>query len=185
MMSASIINREVSMRRLFLSILFITLLPAGWAAAAEPAGKTIILPGKREKEYTDYRYAPAIRVGDTVILSGIPAGGPGTYTEQVRRMFARAKSTLEAAGATMDDVIELQSFHANARSTAEFQKEFAELLEVHKEFFKDGYPAWTAIGNAVLLAPGAALEMRFVAVIGAGRNVKVNHTGDTNPGDKP
>lgn len=147
--------------------------------AAEAPGKTIIIPDKSERAYTEYHYAPAIKVGDTVIVSGIPAGGPGTYTEQVRRMFLRAKSTLEAAGATMDDVIELQSFHVNAKTTADFQKEFAEFLEVHKEFFKDGYPAWTAIGNAVLLAQGAVVEVKFVAVIGAGKRMKVERVVPT------
>lgn len=159
----------------YLPALFIALLfaPLVSTAATESPGKTIVIPDKSERAYTEYHYAPAIRVGDMVIVSGIPAGGPGTYTEQVRRMFNRAKAALEAAGATMDDVIELQSFHVNAKTTADFQKEFAEFLEVHKEYFKEGYPAWTAIGNAVLLAQGAVVEVRFVAAIGAGKLVKI------------
>lgn len=160
-------------RLLPLVVLATALSVSTLSRAAETPGKTIVIPDKSERAYTEYHYAPAIKVGDTVIVSGIPAGGPGTYTEQVRRMFLRAKATLEAAGATMDDVIELQSFHVNAKTTADFQKEFAEFLEVHKEFFKEGYPAWTAIGNAVLLAQGAVVEVRFVAVIGAGKRMKV------------
>lgn len=143
------------------------------AFAEEPPAKNIIIPDKSEASYANYHYAPAMRVGDIVIVSGIPAGGPGTYAEQIRRMFMRAKSTLEAAGATMDDVVELQSFHVNAKTTEDFRKEFAEFLEVHKEFFKENYPAWTAIGNAVLLAPGAVVEVRFVAYVGAGKQAKV------------
>ncbi|MBL8523491.1 MAG: RidA family protein [Betaproteobacteria bacterium] len=160
-------------RLLPLAVLAAALSISTLSQAAEAPGKTIIIPDKSERAYTQYHYAPAIKVGDTVIVSGIPAGGPGTYTEQVRRMFLRAKATLEAAGATMEDVIELQSFHVNAKTTADFQKEFAEFLDVHKEFFKEGYPAWTAIGNAVLLAQGAVVEVKFVAVIGAGKKMKV------------
>lgn len=176
------------MPRLSSLALFATTLCAATLSRAAPAldapGKTIIVPDKSERAYTEYHYAPAIRVGDMVIVSGIPAGGPGTYAEQVRRMFVRAKATLEASGATMDDVIELQSFHVNARTTADFQKEFAEFLEVHKEFFKEGYPAWTAIGNAVLLAQGAVVEVRFVAVIGAGKKMKVERVAAPATGAK-
>ncbi|MEO8104131.1 MAG: Rid family hydrolase [Betaproteobacteria bacterium] len=163
------------MTRSFLPTLFIALLgvPPVTAAATESPGKTIIIPDKSERAYSEYHYAPAIRVGDMVILSGIPAGGPGTYAEQVRRMFTRAKAALNAAGATMDDVVEIQSFHGNAKTTSDFQKEFGEFLDVHKEFFREGYPAWTAIGNAVLLAQGATVEVRIVAVIGAGKKMKI------------
>ncbi|MBI3714393.1 MAG: hypothetical protein HY255_00155, partial [Betaproteobacteria bacterium] len=80
-----------------LSVLLWPIAPAN----AEAPAKTIIIPDKRDVEYDSYHYAPAIRVGDTVILSGIPAGGPGTYQEQIRRMFRRVASTLEAAGAGM------------------------------------------------------------------------------------
>lgn len=146
------------------------VLLVSMAASAE---KIIVIPDKREREYTEYHYAPAIRVGETVILSGIPAGGPGTYKEQVRRMFQRTKSALDAAGARMEDVIEIQTFHVKPKSTADFQKEFTEFLEVHKEFIADGYPAWTAIGNAVLLSPNALVEMRVMAVIGAGKKMRV------------
>lgn len=147
------------------------------AIAAETPGKTIVIPPRLDKAYDDFHYAPAMRVGDTVIVSGIPAGGPGTYKEQIRRMFQRASRTLEAAGASMADVVELQTFHVNAKTTEAFEKEFEEFLEVHKEFIPSGYPAWTAIGNAVLLANGAVVEMRLVAVVGAGKNVKVERAG--------
>ncbi|MEP7157229.1 MAG: Rid family hydrolase [Betaproteobacteria bacterium] len=156
-------------------ILLATLLSLSFTSAAQSPGKTIFIPGKAESSYARYHYAPAIRVGDMVIISGIPAGGPGSYSEQVRRMLVRAKETLEVAGATMADVVEIQSFHVNARSSAEFQTELADFLTVHKEFFNDAYPAWTAIGNSVLLSPGAVVEVRFVAYIGAGKQAKVVH----------
>lgn len=138
--------------------------------SADASGKIIIIPDKRDIEYETYHYAPAIRVGDTVIVSGIPAVGPGTYQDKIRRMFQRVGATLQAAGAAMDDVVEIQTFHVNVKDTAEFQKEFEEFLAVHREFFASNYPAWTAIGNAVLLANGAAVEIRVVAVVGAGNN---------------
>ena len=46
-------------------------------------------------------------------------------------------------------------------------------IDVHNEFFKEGYPAWIAIGNAALLAQGATVEVRFLAVIGAGKKLSI------------
>jgi len=146
--------------------------------AAEAPGKIIIIPEKRDIEYDTYHYAPAVRVGDMVILSGIPAGGAGPYKEQIRRMFKRVAATLEAAGAGMDDVVELTTFHATARTTEEFRKEFEEFSAVHGEFFTANYPAWTAVGNTTLLANGAVVEMRVVAVIGSGKNARVSRAGN-------
>ena len=148
--------------------------------SADASGKTIIIPDKRDLEYEKYHYAPAIRLGDTVIVSGIPAAGAGTYQDKIRRMFQRVAVTLQAAGAGMDDVVEIQTFHANSKDTAEFQKEFEEILAVHREFFASNYPAWTAIGNAVLLANGAAVEIRVVAVIGASKNVHTQRPSKPN-----
>ena len=161
------------MPRMSLVLLLAANLVSLSVPPAARAEKVIVIPEKREREYTEYHYAPAVRVGDTVILSGIPAGGPGTYKEQVRRMFQRAKSGLEAAGARMEDVIEIQTFHVNAKTSADFRTEFIEFLDVHKEFISEGYPAWTAIGNAVLLSPNAVVEMRLMAVIGSGKGMRV------------
>ncbi len=159
------------MRYLFAALA--ACLPFLPALAADPPAKTVFVPERRGVEYDTWHYAPAVRVGDLVILSGIPAVGPGTYRDQVKRMFAATARTLEAAGASMADVVEIQTFHANAKTSEAFAKELEEFLAVHKEHFVSAYPAWTAIGNATLLSPGAAVEMRVMAMAGSGRNAKV------------
>ena len=132
------------------------------------AAKTIVVPEGQDPNYDEYHYAPAIRVGDMVIVSGIPAARGDTYEAKVRNMFERLKKTLAAAGAGMSDVVELQSFHATVGTEA-FQKEFAELEKIHHEYFPDAYPAWTAVGTTALLAPGAVLELRALAIVGSGK----------------
>jgi enamine deaminase RidA (YjgF/YER057c/UK114 family) len=139
----------------------------------DDAGKTIVIPAGQGRAYDDYHYAPAVRVGDTVIVSGIPAGGEGSYEDQIRRMFERARKTLEAADAKLADVVEINTFHAQPKDSAAFNAEFERFLKVHKEYFPEGYPAWTAVGTTALLAPGAVVEMRLVAVTGAGRSLRV------------
>ena len=111
-----------------------------------------------------------------VIVSGIPAALGDTYEAKVRNMFERLKRTLAAADADLSDVVELTTFHANARDIAGFQKDFSEFQRIHHEYFPSGYPAWTAVGITALLAPGAALEMRVVAVIGAGKRLEIKRT---------
>jgi enamine deaminase RidA (YjgF/YER057c/UK114 family) len=160
---------------LILLIVATPALSSQTAAAAET--KTVVIPKGQDGAYDEWGYAPAIRVGDTVIVSGIPAGGAGDYAAQVRRMFERAKATLAAAGASMDDVIELTSFHTGPKDAESFQKEFETLHKVHTEFFPSYKPAWTAVGTTALLAPGAVLEMRFVAVVGSGKAIRVDRQG--------
>lgn len=163
------------MKPLLLSLGLGLLASGSLAGAADTAStKTVVIPKGQDGAYDNWGYAPAIRVGDTVIVSGIPAGGPGEYADKVRRMFERAKETLAAAGATMDDVVELTSFHTGAKDTETFQKEFETLHKVHAEFFPSYKPAWTAVGTTALLAPGAVLEMRFVAVVGSGKRIQVD-----------
>jgi len=139
--------------------------------------KTVVIPAGRDGAYDEWGYAPAVRVGDMVIVSGIPAAGDGDYAAKVRRMFERARDTLRAAGASMDDVVELTSFHTGAKDTETFQKEFGILSKIHAEFFPKYKPAWTAVGTTALLAPNAVLEMRFVAVVGSGKEIRVDRQG--------
>lgn len=147
--------------------------PGRWSLTEEAPAKIVIVPPGEDRAYDDWHYAPAMRAGDMVIVSGLPAAKGDTYEAKVRNMFERLKRTLAAAGADLSDVIELQTFHANARDTEGFQKEFAEFSRIHHEYFPSGYPAWTAVGTTALLAPGAALEMRVVAVVGAGKRAEV------------
>lgn len=139
-----------------------------WAADPPPSREHFAPPGW-EGSYHRWHYSPVVKVGDQVIVSGIPAAEGATYEEKVRWMFAQLKAHLEAAGATLADVVELTSFHAGPTDTASFRAEFARFAPLHHEFFPDHYPAWSAVGTTALLADGAPVELRAVAIIGSGR----------------
>ena len=161
--------------RIFLTVIGVLL--CGGCAVAPPA-KTIIIPAGQDRAYDDYHYSPVVRVGDTVIVSGIPAGGPGDYEDQIRRMFERLKTTLAAAGADISDVVEITTFHQNVKDTPAFDAEFERFLKVYDQYFPNkDYPAWTAVGGITLLSPGAPVEMRAVAVVGSGKRVTVKRAG--------
>ena len=152
------------------TILAMILVVAG--AAAQDVSRTIYVPAGWEGAY-EFGYAPVLRVGETVIVSGVPAGGEGTYEEKIRRMYERIQELLESAGATIDDVVELTSFHAESKDSASFRAEFERYMPIHREFFGEHRPAWTAVGTSALLSPTAVVETRVLAVVGSGEASRV------------
>lgn len=145
-------------------------------AAAAPAGQADVSPSREhlapagwEDSYHRWHYSPVVKVGDQVIVSGIPAGRGATYEEKVRNLFRDLERHLASAGASMDDVVELTSWHVGATDNAAFTREFETFSKVHAEFFTGHYPAWSAVGTTALLSPTAVVELRAVAVIGSGR----------------
>jgi len=155
-------------------VLFLALaltLAAGPALAGDTS-RTIHVPEGWEGAY-EFGYAPVVRVGDRVIVSGVPAAGEGTYEEKIRGMYTRARELLEAAGASIDDVVELTTFHLEPEDAAAFRAEFERYMPIHREFFGEHRPAWTAVGTSALLSQTAPVEMRVVAVVGSGEDSRV------------
>ena len=145
------------------------------ANAADPAPtREHLAPPGMEAAYHDWHYTPALKVGNTVYVSGIPAVGPGSYEDKVRRMFGALKRQLELAGATPADVVELTTYHLQPTDATSFQQEFERFAPIHHEFFPNHYPTWSAVGTTALLSPGAVVEMRAIAVIGSGRAPKAD-----------
>ena len=95
-----------------------------------------------------------LKLGDRVIVSGIPALRGETDEDKIRWMFAQLKLHLEQAGATLADVVELNSFHV-ATDHADFRRKMEPMLKVHREVFRDHYPAWTAVGTTALFSVDA------------------------------
>ena len=162
------------------STLLITLLlalspafaPVLAAADDDDVRRTIQVPPGWEGAY-DFGYAPVLRVGDWVIVSGVPASGEGTYEEKIRGMYTRVRELLESAGATIDDVVELTTFHVEPKDSAAFREEFERYMPIHREFFGEHRPAWSAVGTTALLSPTAVVEMRVIAVAGSGDDSRV------------
>jgi reactive intermediate/imine deaminase len=100
-------------------------------------------------------YSQAVRVGDTVYLSGQIPLVPSTMTlvegdmdAQIRRVFDNLQAVAEAAGGGLGDVVKLNVF-----------------LTDLAEYFSEPYPARAAIGVAAL-PKGAMVEMDAVMVLG-------------------
>jgi enamine deaminase RidA (YjgF/YER057c/UK114 family) len=87
----------------------------------------------------------------------------GTFSseavEQIRQTFRNVATTLEEAGATWSDVVDIRTFHVAFRQHADAA------LIVAAEFLEDPYPAWTAVGVTELFEPEALFEMAVTAVL--------------------
>lgn len=126
-----------------------------------------IVPPAFETWYDAYHFSPATRVGDTIWVSGQVGIGadmkPGDGMQaQARIAFESLKGVLEAAGASLADVVELTTFHTDLRG------EMPAFAGVKDDYFPNRYPSWTAVGVTQLALPDLCVEIRAVAVAGSG-----------------
>mgnify|MGYP001493762817 CR=1 FL=1 len=123
-----------------------------------------IIPQGMEYVYDRIHYAPAVRVGDTIYVSGqIGRDDDGQLVEgteaQIVQAFENLKKVLAAAGAQLSDIVDLTTFHTDMRDLQLFMK-------VRDRYLTQDFPAWTAIGAASLGgAPGYLIEIKAVAVL--------------------
>ncbi len=108
-------------------------------------------------------YSQAVRAGDTVYVSGqiplVPETGEiveGDVEAQIRRTFDNLRAVVEAAGASLAQVVKLTIYLTDL-------SHFPKVNEVMAEYFKPPYPARAALGVAAL-PKGVGVEMDAVVV---------------------
>jgi 2-iminobutanoate/2-iminopropanoate deaminase len=109
-------------------------------------------------------YSQAVRVGETVFVSGqtpLDSGGnlvhEGDIRGQTRQVFENLKTVLAAAELSLDQVVEIVSYHTD-------MSEITAMNEVKDEYLTKDLPAWTAVGVTSLAFPGQLLEIKAMAV---------------------
>lgn len=131
-------------------------MPAVAESARERAD--IIVPELWQRSYDDWHYAPAVKVDGRIYLSGVvTVPQNGDMKAAYRRAWGHIDDILREAGASLDDIVDITTFHTNLRP------EFDEFTAVKDEFIKKPYPAWTAIGVDSLLMPQANVEIKVIA----------------------
>jgi len=122
-----------------------------------------VFPEGRHALYAQHGYSAAIRSGDLLFVSGQVGsrsdGSPeADFEAQVRLAFANLEATLKAGGCTLDDIVDVTSFHTDP------ERQLATVLAVKSEVFaQPPYPNWTAIG--VTWLAGFNFEIKVVARI--------------------
>jgi reactive intermediate/imine deaminase len=108
-------------------------------------------------------FSEAVRVGETLYVSGQLGNAPGTLqlvpggiAAEARQTLENMKAVLERHGSSMDHVVKCTVFLAD-------MKEWPAFNEVYVKYFTKHLPARSALG-ASGLALGARVEMECIAV---------------------
>jgi reactive intermediate/imine deaminase len=111
-------------------------------------------------------YSQAIRVGDTVYISGqIPLVPEtmemieGDFKAQTFQMFDNLKAVAEASGGTLSDVVKMNIYLTD-------MTQFPVVNEIMSRYFNAPYPARAALGVKEL-PRGALIEAEAIMVLGA------------------
>ncbi|MGG2464403.1 RidA family protein [Streptomyces sp. RGM 3693] len=136
--------------------------------ASHDTKRQSINPPPTRAMYDQLHFSQATRVDDLIWVSGQvgvdattmqPADGMGA---QARLAFGGVQTVLEAAGASLADIVELTTFHTDLRGDIE------EFARVKDAYLPDRYPSWTAVGVTQLARPELLVEIRAIAVAGSG-----------------
>lgn len=109
-------------------------------------------------------YSQAVKVGDTVYLSGQIALDPvsmemvaGGAAAEIRQVLDNMQAVCLAAGGSLNDIVKLNIYLVDLGN-------FAEVNAIMAEYFQSPYPARAAVGVASL-PRNAAVEMDAVMVL--------------------
>jgi enamine deaminase RidA (YjgF/YER057c/UK114 family) len=129
----------------------------------EMTKRQAIFPANRHALYEEHGYSAAIQSGDLLFISGqVGSRGDGTpepdFERQVQLSFDNLKATLDAAGCTFHDIVDVTTFHTDP------ENQFAAVMAVRqRNFTQTPYPNWTAIG--VNWLAGFDFEIKVIARI--------------------
>ncbi len=118
--------------------------------------------GASGEAFEQFGYAPAVRAGNLLFISGqiaLKADGscPEDIKEQVDLVFRRTFEILRWVGLTKDDLVEIYSYHVDLPNN------FEQFVEVKDRHLTSNFPAWTALGVAALGLPQLKIELRSIA----------------------
>jgi len=89
-----------------------------------------------------------------------PGKNPKKWGVDRPRSFRNVRKVLSAAGATFDDVVDMVTYHTDARDLELF-------IKVKDRYFTnlERLPTWTAIGVSFLAMPGLFAEIKCTALL--------------------
>jgi 2-iminobutanoate/2-iminopropanoate deaminase len=145
------------MKKMIPAILFIAVLTG---CSYHPKGREVIASQKAPAAIGPY--SQAVRVGDTLYLSGQLGLDPGTgkfagpgFEAQARQALENQKAVLETAGFSLKDVVQCQVFVTDLDNYPVFNS-------IYKEYFLDNFPARAVLEVSRIPADGL-IEIMMVA----------------------
>ena len=130
-----------------------------------PDVRQVIIPPGLQAVYDTFHYAPGIRIGDTLHVSGQVGRDADLNVisdpeAQFVQAFENVKLVLDAAGARFDQVYELESWFVDMR------RDLKLFMAVKDRYFVDRYPTWTGFQVAGFSMPGLLVEIKVTAHLG-------------------
>lgn len=122
--------------------------------APRPIQKVDLHPDK--SIFTNWTFSTFVRAGDFIFCNFQAANPTGSIEQQTEECFRNLRTTLEAAGATLDDVVKVTVLIKNP-------DEFQRMDDVYKKQFTSGYPARTTVIVASFLDEGGRIQIDAVA----------------------
>ena len=116
----------------------------------------VIVPEADREVYESWHFAPAVRHGDVVYVSGVIGSGESPEDE-FRSAWEGVGKVLAEAGLDYDDIVDSTLY------MVDLQKHAATMAKVKDEFVTEPYPASTWIGITELVIPGARAEIKVTA----------------------
>lgn len=121
---------------------------------------------KKYLNHPGLTYAPAVRVGKMLFISGITGVDPETgelvsaddIVTQTRQIYHNIADVLRAAGATFAQVVQTTDYLTT-------QENYKKTEAVRREFFGASVPASAGVIVKGLLRPNALIEVSAVAVL--------------------
>jgi enamine deaminase RidA (YjgF/YER057c/UK114 family) len=105
-----------------------------------------IFPAGRHALYEAHGYSAAIRSGELLFVSGqVGSRSDGSpepdFRRQVELAFDNLQATLNAAGCSFADIVDVTTFHTDP------ENQFGTIMAVKNQIFSaPPYPNWTAVG---------------------------------------
>ena len=127
--------------------------------------KHIVQPAALPDPSSTRAYSHAVRAGNFLFLAGQTGhdaqleAGVGRFEAQTRRVFDRMHIILEAAGASLDNLVTMTVFVTDIRFGDEF-------VRLRGEILKRDFPASALIGVSHLANPEALIEIQAIAALG-------------------
>ncbi|HET8674106.1 MAG TPA: RidA family protein [Thermoleophilaceae bacterium] len=84
--------------------------------------------------------------------------GKGDIAAQTRQTLENLKLALEAAGATFDDVVKINSY------VTDFSL-FPQIAPIRAEYLKEPFPASTTVQVSALIFPELMIEIEAIAIV--------------------
>ena len=116
-----------------------------------------------------YTFVPAIRVGDTVYISGTTGTddegritAPDDMLEQTRQIFRKFETLLNSIGGSCDDIVVTTDYYLTP-------KDYGKTADVRREFFKRNRPTSTGIQVSGLVRKDALIEISAIAIVPSGK----------------